>query len=138
MMNHVTLVGRLTKDIKVHYTDEGRAVTNVSLAVPRNFRNTDGEYKTDFVKCTLWGRVAENTAAYCSKGSQIGVTGRVNTRKYTNSEDKIVFVADVVADQVQFISGRKRQESNDHEVVKADDNGSGLKEAILDGDEDQS
>ncbi|MGD6816582.1 single-stranded DNA-binding protein [Metabacillus sp. 84] len=109
MINHVTLVGRLTKDPEIRYTKDGAAVAHITLAVSRNFKNAAGEIETDFVNCTLWRRTAENTANYCQKGSIIGVTGRVQSRKYENSERKMVYVTEVVADSVRFMSGRPRE-----------------------------
>lgn len=103
MINHVTLVGRLTKDPEIRYTSEGAPVANITLAVSRNFRNAAGEIDTDFVHCTLWRRTAENTANYCRKGSIVGVIGRIQTRNYENSEGKKVYVTEVVADSVRFM-----------------------------------
>ena len=81
MINQVTLVGRLTKDPELRYTAEGKAVSNVTIAVNRPFRNKEGEYEADFVQCTLWKKTAENTAQYCRRGSIIGITGRIQTRQ---------------------------------------------------------
>ncbi|HZG59582.1 MAG TPA: single-stranded DNA-binding protein [Anoxybacillus sp.] len=106
MINQVILVGRLTKDPELRYTADGTAVVNVTLAVSRNFRNADGIIDTDFVNCTLWRRVAENTANYCRKGSIIGVTGRIQTRNYENQDGKRVYVTEVVAESVRFMGGK--------------------------------
>lgn len=104
MINNVILVGRLTKDPDLHYTAEGQAVTNVVLAVNRNYKNQAGEIDTDFVNCTLWRKTAENTASYCRKGSVIGVTGRIQTRNYESQEGKRVYVTEVIAESVRFLS----------------------------------
>jgi single-strand DNA-binding protein len=106
MINQVILVGRLTKDPELRYTADGTAVVNVTLAVSRNFRNADGIIDTDFVNCTLWRRVAENTANYCRKGSIIGVTGRIQTRNYENKDGKRIYVTEVVAESVRFLGGK--------------------------------
>lgn len=105
MINHVVLVGRLTKDPELRYTADGTAVANVTLAVSRNFRNAEGTIDTDFVQCTLWRKVAENTAHYCRKGSMIGVMGRIQTRNYENQEGKRIYVTEVVAESVRFMGG---------------------------------
>jgi single-strand DNA-binding protein len=107
MINQVTLVGRLTKDPELRYTPDGKAVSNITLAVNRNFRNTTGDYEADFVQCTLWKRTAENTVQYCKKGSIIGITGRIQTRRYENQERKKVYVTEVVAEMVQFIGAKQ-------------------------------
>jgi len=104
MINQVILVGRLTRDPELKRTSDGRAFTNVTIAVPRHYRNANGELDSDFVQCILWRKTAENTALYCQKGSVIGVTGRIQTRFYENQEKKRVYVTEVVAENVQFLS----------------------------------
>jgi single-strand DNA-binding protein len=106
MINQVTLVGRLTKDPELRVTPEGTSVVNLTLAVNRQFKNQNGEYETDFVHCTIWRKTAENTANFCKKGSVIGITGKIHTRNYQNQEGKRVYVTEVVAESVQFLSRR--------------------------------
>ncbi|WP_090949903.1 single-stranded DNA-binding protein [Parageobacillus thermantarcticus] len=106
MINQVVLVGRLTKDPELRYTADGAAVANITLAVTRNFRNAEGGIDTDFVQCTLWRKVAENTANYCRKGSIIGVMGRIQTRNYERKDGQRVFVTEVVAESVRFMGGK--------------------------------
>ncbi|CAM3778776.1 single-stranded DNA-binding protein [Alkalicoccus chagannorensis] len=103
MINAVTLVGRLTKDIELRYTGNGTAVANFTLAVNRPFKTKSGEQEADFINCQVWRKQAENAANYLSKGSQAGVTGRIQTRSYDNNEGKRIFVTEVVADQVAFL-----------------------------------
>lgn len=110
MINQVTLVGRLTKNPELKFTQEGTAMTNVTIAVSRNFRNRDGTIETDFVNCTLWKRTAENTVQYCRKGSLIGIVGRIQTRHYENAEGRKVYVTEVVADTVRFLGGKPQDE----------------------------
>lgn len=109
MFNQVMLVGRLTKDPELRYTSDGAPVATVTLAVNRNFRNSAGDIETDFVNCTLWRKTAENTTNYCRKGSIIGVSGRIQTRNYVNADGNRVYVTDVVADSVRFLSGKPRE-----------------------------
>ncbi|SEN50118.1 single-strand binding protein [Mesobacillus persicus] len=104
MINQVILVGRLTRDPELKSTSDGRAYMNVTVAVTRHYRNADGELESDFVQCILWRKTAENTALYCQKGSVIGVIGRIQTRSYENQEGKRVYVTEVVAENVQFLS----------------------------------
>lgn len=106
MINQVTLVGRLTKDPELKVTPEGGHVTNVTLAVSRQFRNQNGEIDADFVQCTLWNKAADNTVQYCGKGSVVGITGRLQTRSYENREGKRVFVTEVVAESIRFLSSK--------------------------------
>lgn len=106
MINQVTLVGRLTKDPDMRLTNEGIPVTHITLAVNRHFKNHDGQIEADFVQCTLWRKPAENTARFCQKGSVVGITGRIQSRHYDNSEGRRVYITDVVAETVQFL-GKK-------------------------------
>ena len=103
MLNQVTLVGRLTKDPELRYTPDGKAVSNITLAVKRSFRNANGEYVVDFVNCTLWNRIAENTAVYCQKGSVVGITGKIQTRQFENQDGKRTFVTEVIVENVSFM-----------------------------------
>lgn len=102
MINNVTLVGRLTKDIELRYTPDGAAVGTFTLACNRPFKN-GGETKADFVNCVVWRKQAENAANFLSKGSLAGVVGRLQSRSYEAQDGKKVFVLEVVADSVQFL-----------------------------------
>lgn len=110
MINQVTLVGRLTKTPELKRTSEGTPVTNVTVAVNRQYRNQNGEIEADFVQCTLWKKTAENTARYCRKGSLIGITGRIQTRHYDNQEGKRVYVTEVLAESVRFLEQKKQED----------------------------
>ncbi|MCA0972313.1 single-stranded DNA-binding protein [Halobacillus litoralis] len=106
MLNRVVLVGRLTKDPDLRYTPNGVAVANFTIAVNRPFSNKQGEQDADFINCVVWRRAAENLANFMSKGSQVGVDGRLQTRSFDNQEGKRVFVTEVVADSVQFLESK--------------------------------
>jgi len=106
MLNRVVLVGRLTKDPDLRYTPNGVAVANFTLAVNRPFTNQQGNRDADFINCVVWRRPAENLANYMSKGSQVGVDGRVQTRTFEGQDGKTVFVTEVVADSVQFLESK--------------------------------
>jgi single-strand DNA-binding protein len=105
LLNRVVLVGRLTKDPDLRYTPNGVAVCNFTLAVNRPFKN-DGEQQADFINCVCWRKPAENLANYMSKGSLVGVDGRVQTRSFDNSDGNRVFVTEVLADSVQFLESK--------------------------------
>lgn len=117
MINQVTLVGRLTRDPEVKLTADGTPVSHVILAVNRHYRNQNGEIETDFVSCTLWKKAAENTAQYCRKGSVVGITGRIQTRHYDNQEGKRVYVTEVVAETIRFLSSKPAAETNIKEAM---------------------
>ncbi len=112
MINQITLVGRLTKDPELRYTSDGVAVSNVTVALNRHFKNSDGEYTADFIPCTIWNKVAENTVQYCRKGSIVGVTGRLQSRYYDDSDGKRVYVTEVVAENVKFMDFKKVHAEN--------------------------
>lgn len=101
-INKVILTGRLGKDIDLRYTPNGKAVANFSLAVTDSY---DRE-KTHWVSVTVWGKSAESCANYLSKGSLVGVDGRINTRDYENKEGRKVYVTEVIADRVEFIDSK--------------------------------
>ena len=110
MLNQVVLVGRLTSDLEAKELEDGKKVTNMTLAIPRSFKNAEGEYETDFGECTLWNNIAENTAEYCKKGDIVGVKGRLQTNNYEKEDGSKVFKLDVVAEKVTFLSSRSKEE----------------------------
>ncbi len=107
-LNQVALVGRMTKDPILRETSAGRMQTNFVLAVARNFKNLKGVVEADFILCTLWGRLAENTAKHCGKGSLIGVSGRIQSRSYERQDGSRVYVTEVIGEDIRFISTKKR------------------------------
>ena len=103
MMNRVVLVGRLTKDPELRYTQNGIAVASFILAVNRTFTNAQGEREADFINCIIWRKPAENVANFLKKGSLAGVDGRIQTRSYEGQDGKRVYVTEVLAESVQFL-----------------------------------
>jgi len=104
MLNQIVIVGRLVRDPELRETDGGKKVTNITLAVPRSYKNVNGEYETDYIDCVLWTGIAENTSEYCRRGDILGVKGRVQTRTYEMENEKKRFVTEVVAEKVSFLS----------------------------------
>lgn len=109
-MNRFVGVGRLTKDVDLRYTGNGKAVSNVTIAINRPFKNQNGENEADFINFVVWGKGAENLANYMRKGGQIGIDGRLQTRTYENNNGQTVFVTEVVADSVQFLETKGSQQ----------------------------
>ena len=107
MMNQAMLVGRLTKDPEVVENESGTKYSNLTIAVPRNYKNADGIYETDFIEITLWNSIAENTSEYCKKGDLVGVKGHIQTRKYEDADEVIHNVTEVIAEKVTFLSSKK-------------------------------
>lgn len=108
-MNQVALVGRITKDPILRNISRGRVQTSIIIAVNRNFKNLKGEVETDFLLCSVWGKLAENTAKHCGKGSLIGVSGRIQSRTYEREDGSRVYVTEVVADNIRFLSTKRRE-----------------------------
>ena len=109
MLNQVVIVGRLVKDPELNETEEGKKVANITLAVPRNFKNIDGEYDTDFIDVVLWGNIADNTAEYVKKGDLVGIKGRLQSREVEKYHEKFK-VLEVVAEKVTFLSSKKEND----------------------------
>ena len=110
MINRVVLVGRMTRDPELRRTPLGDAVTSFTLAVNRNYTSRDGQQQADFINCVVWRKPAENVERYCSKGSLVGVEGRIQTRSYDNSQGQKVYVVEVICDSVQFLETRAARE----------------------------
>ena len=112
MINRVVLVGRLSRDPELRRTPRGDAVTSFTLAVNRNFTSREGQQQADFINCIVWRKPAENVEKYCSKGSLVGVEGRLRSRSYDNAQGQRVYVTEVVCDSVQFLETRAQRERN--------------------------
>ena len=114
-MNKVILMGRLTKDPDVRYSqgDSSSAVARYTLAVDRRFsRNQDGDQNADFIGCVAFGKSAEFAEKYLHKGTKICVTGRIQTGNYTNKDGVKVYTTDVVVEDQEFAES-KSSSSND-------------------------
>ena len=109
MLNNVSLVGRLTKDVDLRYTPSNVAVATFTLAVNRTFKNENGEREADFINCVMWRQQAENLANWAKKGALIGVTGRIQTRSYDNQQGQRVYVTEVVAETFQLLESKGQQ-----------------------------
>lgn len=110
MLNQVVVVGRIVKDPTVEKTESGKERSFITLAVPRSYKNENGEYETDFVDCVLWGGVASNTAEYCQKGDMVGVKGRVETNTYETEDGEKKKSTQIVAEKVTFLSSKVKDE----------------------------
>ena len=110
MINNVTLVGRLTKDVELKYTPSNVANVSFTLAVNRTFKNANGERESDFINCVIWRKSAENFANFVKKGALIGITGRIQTRNYENAQGQRVYVTEVIAENFQMLESRNQQQ----------------------------
>ena len=108
-MNKVILMGRLTRDPEVRYSqgENSTAIARYTLAVDRRFRrNNDGEQTADFIGCVAFGRSAEFAEKYFRQGLKIAVTGRIQTGSYTNKEGNRVYTTDVVVEEQEFAESK--------------------------------
>lgn len=110
MINNVTLIGRLTKDVELKYTPANQAVAQFTLAVNRTFKNANGERESDFINCVIWRQSAENFAKWAKKGALIGITGRIQTRNYENAQGQRVYMTEVIAENFQMLESRNQQQ----------------------------
>ena len=106
-MNQVVLVGRMTSNPNVIETENGKKYTVINLAVQRAFKNQDGIYETDFIRCILWNGIASNTCEFCKIGDVIGIKGRLQNRIYENNNEETQYVTEVIAERVTFLSSNK-------------------------------
>jgi len=119
-MNKVVLIGRLTRDVELRYTESQTPVATFSLAVNRNFTNQSGEKEADFINIVVWRKQAENCKNYLSKGSQVAVEGRIQTRNYDDKDGKKVYITEVVAESVEFLNTKTSENVNKAPVEKTD------------------
>ncbi len=125
-MNNVCLVGRLTKEPDLRYTQSGAAVSNFTLAVDRRFKK-EGQPDTDFIPIVTWQKTAEFAAKYFTKGMRVYVVGSIQTRSWEDQEGKKHYVTEVISNEVGFADGKKDSSnsgSNDFiggEVEHSDD-----------------
>ena len=107
IINNVTLIGRLTKEVELKFTSNSNAVGTFTLAVNSNFKNDAGKYEADFINCVVWRKAAENLANFTRKGSQIGVEGRIQTRNYENQQGQRVYVTEVLVSNFHLLEPKQ-------------------------------
>ena len=108
MLNHITIMGRLTRDPEMRTTQSGVAVASFTLAVDRDFSGRDGgEKQTDFIDCTAWRHTAEFVSKYFSKGRMAVVSGRLQIDNYTDNDGNKRKAAKVIADNIYFGDSKK-------------------------------
>lgn len=109
-MNNVTLVGRLTHEPEIKELNDGTFRTIINVAVSRDYRNSDGVYDADFIKCVLWNGIASATKDYCHKGDVVGIKGKLQSRVYETENKEKKNILEVIAEKVTFISSRRTDE----------------------------
>ena len=110
-MNKVILLGRLTREPEIRYTQTNNTmVASFSLAVNRRFKS-EGQPEADFINIVAWGKTAEFVGAYFKKGQQVAVVGRIQTRNYEDTQGQKRYVTEVVAEEVYFADSKKEEQN---------------------------
>lgn len=104
-MNHVTLIGRLTKDPDVRYTQSGNTVATFTLAVDRRVPK-DKPKEADFIPCVVWGKTAEVVERWCKKGKQLAIAGRIQVRSYNAKDGSKRYVTEVIVSELELLSSK--------------------------------
>ena len=123
-MNRTILVGRLTQDPELRTTPNGIATTRITVAVDR-IPNANGERVADFINVVVWRRQAENVAKYCTKGSLVGVDGRIQSRSYDAQDGSKRYVTEVQADRIEFLTPKGGNSGFQNSHDNSSDNYSG-------------
>ncbi len=109
-MNKVILIGRLTKDVELRYTQTNNtAVASFSLAVNRKFVKPGEERQADFFNIIAWNKLAENISKYLFKGNQVAISGRLETRSWDDQNGQKHYVTEVIAEEIDFIGSKNKQ-----------------------------
>jgi single-strand DNA-binding protein len=117
-MNHIVLIGRLTRDPELRYTPNGVAVANFDLAVNRPGSK---EKEVDFIRIIVWQKTAENCANYLKKGRQVAIEGRLQIRSYDDKDGQKKRITEVVANHVEFLGGNKEEKPQDQSQQQQND-----------------
>lgn len=120
MFNKVVLVGRISTDLELRQTNNGKSYCRFNLAVNKNYKNEYGVYETDFIPITVWGKSAENTVTYQNKGSLILIDGSISMSNYTDQNGNNRTLFEVMAQNVQFLGNKRVSESETEEKSTSD------------------
>ena len=121
MINKIVIIGRLTRDPELRTTQSGTSVTNFTVACERDFAGKDGSKETDFIPVIVWKGQAEACEKYLSKGSLVGVEGRLQVRSYEDSKGVKRTIAEIVASSVQFLSSKNDGNSSAYAAEELDE-----------------
>lgn len=110
MQNLVYLIGRLVNDPELKKSENSKDYTIITVAVQRAFKNPNGIYESDFIRCKLWNGIAQSVSEYCKKGDLVGVKGRIQIRSYEES-DETKYITEIIVDKVSFLSSKKQEEA---------------------------
>ena len=119
-MNTVILIGRLTKNVELRYTQNETPVATTTLAVNRQ-KNKNGNQEADFINLVIWNKLAETMDKYCKKGDKIGVLGKIQTRSYEDSNNNKRYVTEVIVESIEFLEPKSKEvqeEKTNSEIIK--------------------
>lgn len=118
-MNKVIILGRLTKDIELKSTTSGKEVCQFNLAVTRNYKNSNGEYESDFINCIAYGKTAELISKFTKKRDKIAIEGRIQTGSY-EKDGKKVYTTDIIVENVSFVETKKKENKVSYKAEEID------------------
>ena|SRR5690554_3627 len=110
-MNKIVLIGRSTKDAETRHTQTGKQVATFTLAVDRDYKNAQGEREADFIPCVVWGKLAEICERYITKGKQVAVAGRIQTRNYEDRNGQRRYITEIIVSDMQLLGSRQEQQA---------------------------
>jgi single-strand DNA-binding protein len=128
-LNHVAIMGRLTRDVELRHTQSGTAVASMTLAVDRDFKDKDGNKSTDFIDVVMWRNTAEFASKYLSKGRMAVADGRLQLRDWTDKDGNKRRIAEVVADNIYFADSKRTYDAGplpSEQFEELDENGEEL------------
>ena len=117
-MNKIILIGNLTRDPELTEISNGSSVCRFSIAVTRDYKNSEGTRETDFFNITVWGVRGENCGKYLKKGSKVAITGSLQNRSYEDKDGNKRTTTDVVASEVEFLTPKNVQSEDDSVVTE--------------------
>lgn len=120
MYNKMILVGRMTADPEMKSTPSGVSVCSFSVACDRQFKDKDGNRKSDFIPCVAWRSLAEFVVKYFQKGSPIGIEGSLETKTYTDKNGNKRTMYEVIADRAFFVGGKERNTSSNENASESE------------------
>ena len=106
MYNLVYLIGRLTVDPEINRLENEKQVLTINLAVQRGYKNPDGIYEADFIRCVLWDGIAERTSQFCKKGDLVGVRGQIRTSSYVNANNEKKHKTEILVEKITFLASK--------------------------------
>ncbi len=113
MYNLTQLIGRLTSNPEISETETGKKVCKITLAVQRSFKNAEGIYEADFIRCTLWDAIATRACEYCHKGDLVAVRGQIRTSNYIDANEEKKNSVEVIVDKLLFLTTKSNNENTE-------------------------